>query len=418
MVIKHVLAPELCIRGESPSKLIYVNNVPDVHLTRLYNRIVSEHDEKVAVYSVRLLSAAISHIDRPWFAPNESWVAGINALLRQHYGADVQQRGAHTYVYCKGASHSTLKTVIARLKTCCNSVIALGWRDETPFGKTGLKRPSGRHNQYLGKPAGQYKIHAYKVIPQELLDNRDLPAQLRDAASRAGWSVRDRAILEMLISTGARVSEIVEMCWGSYDAERSVLQLRSKGSHGHLSKSATLSRDANRLLTEYIASERMTFDPMYSRYMATRGARPWSYTSYTQYVSDPLATPMFISSRGTPYTVPTFRRGAWRQLGNNIEIRPHQIRYWYVNQALDRILEVSQSDWEIIKSARAFATRMGWASWHPLQTYDLRGVVTQLLEEHARQLGRASDLEPAAHLETLLENTIRAGVIPAYAATL
>lgn len=406
--------------------MVYVNNVPDIQLTQLYRRIESEQDDAVARYAIRLLHSATYHLADPWTAAAEAWQQGIEALLAQHYGADVEARTTgHTRIRCgEGVSAKTVSTVLARLTTACNAAIDLGLRDDTPLSRVRMRRPYARPSPVSKQATGRYVVYAGRSAElQNLIDNHALPDQLREAADKLKLCVRDRAILEILISTGARVHEVVEMRWAGYDPSKAEIWLTSKGSNGQLAKTAKLSDAAKKLLDQYIMGERLSKDPLYRSYMGHHSGRLWSYDGYTNYLRasdrDLVSVPIFLNQRGAPYRVAALRIGVWQRLAKHVQIRPHQIRYWYINRKLDQMLDqYSDNEYQMLIALQRFVSNMGWQSWEPLKTYDLRGIATTLLARYDRkleQMGAAVINHGGTHITdmpTALARTISSGVIP------
>ena len=102
-----------------------------------------------------------------------------------------------------------------------------------------------------------------------------------------------------------------------------------------------------------------------------------------------------------------------------VRIRPHQIRYWFINQRLGQLLQMhNTNEYELLLALHSFVNSMGWKSWEPLRTYDLCGMATTLLARYDRRLEQLS-VPTITHggthttdRATALARAASAGVIP------
>ena len=168
-------------------------------------------------------------------------------------------------------------------------------------------------------------------LPQKILDGgRQLKEQGKD------WGLREECFVCLLFETGARVSEIMTLTLGDWNRRglKDTAWARNKGSRKRRAKFVRFSQQTVKLLTRYFNTERVTIDPHHytlSEYLRLA----------EQHQIDLDTVPLFLSRRGTPWTVDSFRTHYWKPAcaATGIDADPHQARHWYVNQALSLIHE-------------------------------------------------------------------------------
>lgn len=412
---------DLLFRVIENTTLVYTNEILHEDLTLLFESIDRQQGDTIARSCVSLLYA----VDQMG-SPGHVWTASVNAVqtsieafLAQRYAIEPRPNLVLTRLVCSPLTNpSTVKTVLSRLQLAFATGIALELRTEQPmdcFTLPNVKKKSAQWaHSALDKSSMRrtsraiYRVIGDKIEPELVLDNDALPDDLRAAAQRAHWSLRDHAVLEILIASGARVTEVVEATWagiGRAGLETGLL-LHNKRYGRVPSKKAALTSQGLTALTSYLATERTNHDPLQREFATWNRGRQWTIGRYLAFLHargiEPSEVPLFLTQRGEPYTAATFRRQAWRQArmadggqAGRIVVSPHHIRHWYVNRELKQIAaEYSDSELRYVTALLEFTQRMGWASWASMRTYDHRGVAIAMLQRHDQQFQR---MAVAAH---------------------
>lgn len=147
-----------------------------------------------------------------------------------------------------------------------------------------------------------------KPLPR-VLTKDDAGALMEFPDSRSPLSLRDRALLETLYSTGARVSEAVGINVGDLDQAEGLVHLRGKGGKERM---VPIGDVATRAIREY----RNTLEP-------GGGGRP--------------SAPLFLNHRGGRLTTRTVARIVARYSGRLAggAVSPHALRHSYATHLLD-----------------------------------------------------------------------------------
>lgn len=412
--------PELSFRVIDGTTIVYVSAVPNYNLTRTFAYIEKQQGNRVARTCVGLLHATdcVGEPGHVWNAPLAEVRQSIETLMVQRYGMQVRPEQHVVRLLCGPKSNpDTAKTALARLKLVFSATITLGLRADQPMDSVMFlppqyqRRHTPQHSDFRasGKrrtPRGYYRVIGQRVQLELILDNDRLPIDLRAAARRASWPLRDLAILEILIATGARVSEVVEATWAGIGRAGldAGLRVHNKGDGRSPSKAVQLTSEALDALTPYLTTERPAYDPWQPEFLAWNRGRSWTPQRYLAFLRargvEPSGVPLFLTQGGTPYTSATFRRQAWtqaratdggrnRSTGGRVVASPHHIRHWYINRELDRIVaEHGDGELRYVIALQEFVTRMGWASWMSLKHYDHRGVAVAMLRRHAQEFQR------------------------------
>lgn len=125
-------------------------------------------------------------------------------------------------------------------------------------------------------------------------------------------TVRDKALLEFLYSTGCRISEALAVKWGDFDATGEFLTVTGKGSKQRMAVVGGRAREA----LETLRRETEALDPE-----ATGPGRP-----------------VFAMSKGSPMTPRTAQRRLKKHLaaaGLPLDITPHKLRHSFATHLLD-----------------------------------------------------------------------------------
>ncbi len=131
-------------------------------------------------------------------------------------------------------------------------------------------------------------------------------------ALKAYFALRDQALLEVLYSTGARVSEVAGMTEKDMDLLSGFVTVRGKGKKERL---CALGVPAGKVLRKTLASAEMIWD---------RGRK--------------AATPLFRNKRGEPITPRSIERMMKKYLaeaGLSHEFSPHALRHSFATHLLD-----------------------------------------------------------------------------------
>ncbi|BCL84538.1 site-specific integrase [Ktedonobacteria bacterium brp13] len=208
-------------------------------------------------------------------------------------------------------------------------------------------------------------------VRKELADVREGICKVIDSMlDSTKVSVREKAVLHLLQSTGARLHEIVLMTVGGYQNEGIVgqAQVINKGSYGREVKTIYFAGNPHvqEALNAYLEQVRPLHDPQKRRRLAD---------------VDPKA-PLFLTERGTPYSPKAFYWHWYRHyasLQNKCPVRfsPHDLRHLFVTEYLIRLkmkcgLGTEHFDAETYLSEReAFGSQiMNWRSAWTIDIYD------------------------------------------------
>src|SRR5436305_2839554 len=208
-------------------------------------------------------------------------------------------------------------------------------------------------------------------LRKELADVREgIHAVLNALIDSGEVSLREKAVLELLQNTGARLHEIILMTVGGYRNQGLAGQARvvNKGSYGCEIKTLYFSHNprVEQALTAYIEQVRPLHDPRRRKKLAE--------------VDDHEA--LFLTERGTPYSVKSFYYHWYRHyepLRNMCPVRfsPHDLRHLFVSEFLIRRklacgAGTDHFDAErYLREREAFGNQvMGWRSAKTLDIYD------------------------------------------------
>lgn len=371
--------------------IVYRNMVPCIALTRIYDKIRRKEKEDVAEQSIRELI----HVDHICQAVGATWQGPVNgvreaveARLQTRYGAVVHNRKASVLVI--HAEPATIQTALSHLQRAYAVAEDLGLYAGNP-----LRGP--------GSP--YFRVdRTVRIPPDNVLDNEALPDELRALAAQVHWRSIELAILEILIATGARISEVTDLTWAgmAHFQSRGEIRMRSKRSGGALVKTGLLSVRAVDALTTYLTDARPALDPW------TPSSRRGIWTPDRHIADllrrgeDPAAHPLFLTQHRTPYSADTFRK-SWQKLQNapgaarrRIVRVPHHIRHWFINRALAEIARQHGSqEHRHVMAILDFIHQMGWGAWISLTPYDHRRTSMHVLHAyHARQQPRGAVVHP------------------------
>jgi hypothetical protein len=140
----------------------------------------------------------------------------------------------------------------------------------------------------------------------------------------------------LLFETGARVSELMSLTLGDWNRRglKDTAWARNKGSRKRRAKYVRFSEQTVKLLKKYFDLERKAVD-----------VHHYTLDDYLRLAErheiDLDAVPLFLSQRGTPWTVASFRAHYWKKAcaAAKLDADIHQCRHWYVTQSLIEIHE-------------------------------------------------------------------------------
>ncbi len=217
-----------------------------------------------------------------------------------------------------------------------------------------------------------------------VIDDPTFPRRVLAGGQRTGWHLREQIVTRVLFDSGGRISEVVGLTLGDWDARgRSVTATAfSKGSHGRRVKVLRFAADTAKLLAHYFDGERRTHDPAHrtiADYLRLRDAgRVGLYD-----------VPLFLSAQGTALTAKNYRDNYWRPAcrAAGIDGDVHQARHWFVTMYMREVYETVDKDGEVARAKGDLIAYMGWRS----------GEATLAAYEHHFQAARAAQVQDRVH---------------------
>lgn len=175
------------------------------------------------------------------------------------------------------------------------------------------------HLGYRDDPMAAIRVRpAIEPVPITVLQENELSALLRAADLRYHQTparrqatrlraLRDKVLLELLLATGLRASEIAGLTVGDVDLERGCLYVRGKGGGGYIKRNRTAFIDHPVLLADL------------GHYLAQRAASAGA----------PLFPTQLHSGHFQASTVPRILQGLARRAGLNRRIYTHLFRHTF-----------------------------------------------------------------------------------------
>jgi integrase len=286
----------------------------------------------------------------------------LRAALRDFY---LVLKDAGLYAFANPLSSETL---IALKREQSRALTNRGAPDHTGIREETQEQSRRRPTAFIRHPENQgWKPN----LRRELADVREGMHKVLDAMlDSAKISPRERAVLELLQNTGARLHEIVLMTMGGYRNEgvAGQAQVVNKGSMGREVKTIYFGYNptAEQALMAYIDRVR----PLHDSQGRTRLSE----------VDD--QEPLFLTERGTSYSAKSFYYH-WYRLYEplrsmcSIRFSPHDIRHLFISEYLIKLKRACQAGTDqfdedgYLQTRKAFGHLvMGWRSTNTIDIYD------------------------------------------------
>jgi len=153
----------------------------------------------------------------------------------------------------------------------------------------------------------------------EYLTREELERLFRALNNGKQTGLRNRAILEMLYSTGLRISELVNLNRQNVDLEHSEFAIRGKGKKMRI---VFMSPRAKSWLTEYLDSRDDNYDPLFLNHGRSRRRKKDNLDLKGEH------------RRFTEYTIQEIVRTAGIKAGITKHVTPHTIRHSFATELL------------------------------------------------------------------------------------
>jgi integrase/recombinase XerC len=232
-------------------------------------------------------------------------------------------RGFLAYLTESGVTRRTVLRKLSALRTFFRYLFREGLVEEIPAVRSRSLRPGDRVPRVLSHDE-----------TGSLMDDDDVPGMV--------LSARDRAVLELLYSSGLRVGELVSLRIGDYDPRERVVRVRGKGGKerevpvgkqaaaaiaGYLEEREEVGRARGRGNPRSDQSD--TSDQSDRRDRGERAGRSRR--------GDPDREPLFLSDRGKPLNARAVQRmiGRWTAAHGIPGVTPHTLRHTFATHLLD-----------------------------------------------------------------------------------
>lgn len=328
-----------------------------------------------------------------WDAAPEVVREAVRGYLLQQLGCKVRRNGTHDVVRLTAHSPSTVRVFLSALKRFYQHAVRSGiYRHENPLvdpvaqvlqaasrEAEAATRPRPRMPQESGveepRPRrlseNYFRLAGDAWVPAPI-DDLTLPGRLLAAMRQAGLALRDQVVVRMALESGARISEVLGLTVGDWRARglNQEAAACSKGSAGRRVKSLRFSPETAKLLHRYTGGERQALDRL------NRGLEDL-----------PDEEALFLSARSRPYGYKAFYE-QWQRLCKvgGLELRVHQLRHFYVTQAMRLIYETAEAQAEVLRRQEELLRYMAWRSAATLNAY-----------EHYFQVRRHAEIQDELH---------------------
>lgn len=264
-----------------------------------------EHERNASPHTISNYLLDIAQFARfTWTAdalPPYAW-GGVDRFQARAFLVDSQKRGSEA---------TTTARKLSSLRTFFKFLEREEMISASPF--TGLKAP--KRARKLPHFLSVDEVNRLLAAPGRLWDEGKPPGGKRERQMAEYGARRDAAILEVLYSTGGRVSEVAGLSEPSVDMLSGVVRVRGKGKKERL---CALGRPAVKALKAALGIRDAMWPDIARR---TRGDRP-----------------LFVNMRGDRLTTRSVERLLKKYLaaaGLNPGISPHALRHSFATHMLD-----------------------------------------------------------------------------------
>jgi len=280
----------------------------------------------------------------PHFSSNPMDPASVDSLTIRGYLGWLDE---------KGKKKSSLARKLATLKSFYKFLTKEGWTEVNPAAHIRSPQQGERLPKVLTKDQANVLMEA--------------PIGNPVTASR------DKAILETLYSTGARVSELVGLNWDDVDLETGIVRLQGKGKKERVVPIGDLAVDAIQAYRGQLSHKSMKGSPS-KEAMPSKASREQRAGMF----------PLFKNNRGGRLSVRSVERMVKRssQFLQGGAVTPHTLRHSFATHLLDEGADL-----------RAIQEMLGHASLATTQKYT-HVATDHLMEVYDRAHPRAGKLPP------------------------
>ena len=264
-------------------------------------------------------------------------------------------RGYLMWLDEKGEKKSSLARKLATLKSFYKFLTNEGWTEVNPAAHVRSPQQGKRLPKVLTKDQANVLMEAGTGNP--------------------AVASRDRAILETLYSTGARVSELVGLNWDDVDLDAGIVRLQGKGKKERMVPIGELAVDAIQEYRRQLSPKSLDDSQKKTAWLSKPPHEPGGGTS-----------PVFRNNRGGRLSVRSVERMVKRssQFLQGGAVTPHTLRHSFATHLLDEGADL-----------RAIQEMLGHASLATTQKYT-HVATDHLMEVYDRAHPRAGKL-PQQH---------------------
>jgi len=204
-------------------------------------------------------------------------------------------------------SKASIMRKVSSLRSFYRFLVREGAVENNPFSGLGAPKRERKLPKYLTVDETVRLLDAPPMYWQQALRN----GSARDEDSAKFASARDSAMLEVIYSSGLRISEAVGLNLGSIDLLSDIIKIRGKGKKERL---GALGKPAVRALNKYLQL----------RSLHNTDERPQS--------------PVFVNCHGERLTARSFQRNLKLYLmtaGLPSDLTPHKLRHSFATHLLD-----------------------------------------------------------------------------------
>jgi len=224
--------------------------------------------------------------------------------------------------------------------------------------------------------ANYFRIRDGEWVPQTI-DDADFFGRVLIAGEKAGWTLRETALFRLLLESGARPFEILELRIRDWAIHRfgSLFDCTNKGASLRRVKQIACSQNTLKILLRYFddaASSRGRYAISGLRFNGLQKAFLDVGLSAKKLPDDIADQPIFLAAHGGTLGVATIRRLYWQPAlaAAGIRANPYQCRHWFVTNAMGSIKELSQSDAQYQYERKKLIKYMHWKRPGTIEAYE------------------------------------------------